>query len=640
MSEVTNNELSRLLEIYQGALNLDFALQDSEAGESRIMPQGLITHLCKILNADGGNFSIYNADDNHLDVRARYQNGVDGLGFSDFKNRFKEIGARQDLRTQSSSYRCFDRQTPILIKRSSTQNVEDMTLDVSTLTLKDNLSAIAVPLKHHGQMMGVLNMDINDASKNCFGSEELHLLLNAALLLPPILHNVLTIETIAKISEVILSKSRADDDSIVLGSVCKIICDYLFIPGAAIFLRDEALHHRVLLCGCNGRPFSQETIQWLRTVNVSDLGQPVQDVLERRHSHRVGGFTECFPLLKNIEQTTGCRVLNLKDKSGLVDGFLILTGGNPNPSESFQRLCNFIADFTSLTLGALKQFDFRTRDAYETAAHELTRNLKTLRNTQTRLERVQKSIDRSFRLEQFPDDTVMHELQTLTNANREHLITSEQTLRELVGPPRHEAKIVTDEYSSPILRAARYRHVEFRKAEKKKTIDLRHEINNICNGFTQIMNGKNVRWDRSRFRTLPKLMELDRQNFHTVFENLIDNAVKYSKPNTNIKLISDVEELQVVLTVINIGPPINIRGAEGSDIFIRRVRGLAATQMAEGLGLGLWQARHVARLWGGDPLRLLFSELIASAPGETQPWANIGFQLEVPVLNPDYITTG
>jgi signal transduction histidine kinase len=135
-------------------------------------------------------------------------------------------------------------------------------------------------------------------------------------------------------------------------------------------------------------------------------------------------------------------------------------------------------------------------------------------------------------------------------------------------------------------------------------------------------------------------MELDRQNFHTVFENLVDNAVKYSKPNTNIKLISEVEELQVLLTIINIGPPINVRGAESSDIFIRRYRGLAATQMAKGLGLGLWQARLVARLWGGDPLRFLFSEPVASTAGDSQRWANNGFQLEIPVLNPDHITSG
>jgi signal transduction histidine kinase len=642
MPTADESELTRLLEVYRGALNLDFALQDSEAGESQIMPHGVISHLCKILKADGGNFSIYNANENHLDVRARYKDGSDGLEFGGFKKRFKEIGTRSDLRTQSSSYRCLDNQTPILIERSSIKNVEEMTLDVSTLLLKENLSAIAVPLKHHGQVMGVLNLDINNALERHFNQDDLRLLVDAAVLLPPILHNVLTIETITKISEAILRKTRTDNDKAVLSIVCELICDFLFVPAAAIFLRDEALRHRVQLSGFHGRIFENEMLDQLTTLNALELEGPLQTVLARTCPYAVGTVAEFLPAFRTLDPKLECRALNLKDKSGLVDGALMIIGSDANPIDSFQRLCNFIAEFTSLTLGALKQFDFRTRDAYETAAHELTRNLKTLRTTQTRLDRVQKSIDKSLRLEQIPDETVMHEFKTAVTANGNHLTTAEQTLRNLVGAPRQEVRSISDddEYSSPILIAARHRHEEFRKAEKKRTIDLRREINDVCNGFNRIMTSKNVRWDRSKFRTLPRLMELDRQNFHTVFENLVDNAVKYAKPNTNIKLISEVEELQVVLTIVNIGPPIDIRGAEGSDIFVKRVRGLVAAQMTEGFGLGLWQARQVARLWGGDPLSLVFSEPIPAAPGDTHPWSNIGFQLELPILNPDHITLG
>jgi signal transduction histidine kinase len=541
---------------------------------------------------------------------------------------------------QSSSYRCFDRQLPVLIESSSIENVEQMTLDVATLMLKDNLSAIAVPFKHHGQRMGVLNLDINDSRRRRFSPHDLKLLTRVAELLPPILHNSLTVETITKITDVILNKKRADEDQIVLATVCKAICDYLAVPWSAIFLRHEALDHRLVLCGYNGRLIPQEILNQLQMIDLDALGPTARDVLVKKQRNAAGTFTDCFPVCIHPTATITCRVFNLRDKSGLVDGFLMLAGGTPSTSDSFLRLCTFIADFTSLTLGALKQFDFRARDAYETAAHELTRNLNQLRNTQKRLERVQSTIDSHYRLERIPEERILHELRTVKNANSGHLLTAEQTLRNLIDTPRQDTKspgTSQDAYSSPILMEARRRQQKFNSAEKKTTIDLRNEINDICNSFNRVMTAKNVTWDWSKFGILPKLIELDRQNFHTIFENLIDNAVKYSKPNTKIRLISDVEELCISLTVINTGPPIDFHGPESSDIFIARYRGLAASKMAKGLGLGLWQASLVAKLWGGDPLRLSFSEPLPSSPGDVQTWASIAFALEIPILNPDHI---
>jgi hypothetical protein len=121
---------------------------------------------------------------------------------------------------------------------------------------------------------------------------------------------------------------------------------------------------------------------------------------------------------------------------------------------------------------------------------------------------------------------------------------------------------------------------------------------------------------------------------------LVDNAVKYAKPGTVIKLASDFQELQIILTLTNVGPPIDNHGPEGSDIFQRNYRGLLADKMAPGRGLGLWQSRLVARLWGGNRLKLLFSEPLPRDPSDSQPWASNAFQVEIPINNPEHIVMG
>ncbi len=637
---VSNTEHSVILSIYKSALSLDFALQ-KQAGESHIMPLQVIKHLCDQLDADGGNFTIYHCDDDYLEVRAWYaRNPV--LDFPAFKAKFTIIARDPVLRTQSSSYRCIDQKRNILIPISSTDDVDRMTLDVSTLTLKSDLSAVAVPFIYHGQIMGVLNMDINNSARKAFNQDDSHFLQELSLLLPPILHNSLTVETITKINDLILNRSSEEDDGTVLASVCKLICDFLFVPWAGVFLRHEAIGNLISLVGYNGHLLTGTDIEKLQRINLTTLGESINNVITKKLQYIKVDINRCFPFL-HLERIINCRALRLADKSELIDGFLLLISTDDNDSESFQRLCQFIADFTSLTLGALKQFDFRSRDTYEIAAHELKRNLSNLGNTQARLERTYKIIDRQSRMQCVLDDQIMHEFKTIQESGQGHLEKANQTLSNLLDTPRVASKSIfgrDDDYSEPILKEAKHRQHLFNLAEKKPTVNLRHEINEICNSFTRVMTRKNVNWDRSKFGPLPRLIDLDRHNFHTIFSNLVDNAVKYSKSNTNIKLISDFQELQIVLMLTNVGPLIDAQGAEKSDIFVRRYRGLAATKMAPGKGLGLWQARAVARLWGGDPLRLAFCEPLSRDPGDGQQWASVGFRLEIPVIDPEHIVRG
>lgn len=649
MALETSIPLPRLLEVYQLALSLDFALQDSEAGESQLMPRGVIKKLCALLDADGGNFTMYHADEDYLEVRAWYSKEPSPMSFAEFRKKMKEIGTTNAYRIQSSSYKCYDRKKPILIERSSVSDVECMTLDVGSLGLRDNLSALAVPFEYHGQTMGVLNLDINDISRRQFNSEDLEFLQYLAILLPPILHNSLTHETITKISELILNKTDEGQEYSVLSAVCKCICDFLFVPWAGIYLRNESVPNYLGVRGHNGPQFGKAFAAEHRRIEVSALGRTTNLTLRHKSigndrsgpRHCEGRIGELFPFIEDNQlRAEPCRVYKLEDKSGFIDGLLILSDSQNNKNDSFMRICQFIADFTSLTLGALTQFEFRNRDAYEIAAHELQRNMRQLLNTQERLEGIYRGVEKDTKIDRTPDEFSLHQFRTIKDANRGHLATAASTLFNLVSTPRKDTALreLTSEYNTPVLIEAKKRNQIFKDIEKKPTIDLRYELNDICNSFTRPMNQKKVTWERERLGEIPKLIEFDRQNFHLVFENLVDNAVKYSKSGTSIRLTASVQELQIVLSIVNTGPPIDMRGPEKSDIFLARYRGLRAERMAaDGVGLGLWQARLVARLWGGDPLKLAFCEPLPLNEGETDRWARVAFHLEIPIHNPNHI---
>lgn len=89
-----------------------------------------------------------------------------------------------------------------------------------------------------------------------------------------------------------------------------------------------------------------------------------------------------------------------------------------------------------------------------------------------------------------------------------------------------------------------------------------------------------------------------------IVQNLLDNARKYGRPGSPIRIAAREEDGVVVLTVANSGPP--IPRASWEHIFERFHRGTMGENIP-GHGLGLNLARELARLHGGD-LRLLGSD--------------------------------
>lgn len=93
------------------------------------------------------------------------------------------------------------------------------------------------------------------------------------------------------------------------------------------------------------------------------------------------------------------------------------------------------------------------------------------------------------------------------------------------------------------------------------------------------------------------LLQADRQRLQRVIANLIDNALKYSRPGGQVIIRLDQNEQQIKVTIEDTG--IGISSGELRRIFERYYR-CDRSRSEHGNGLGLSLARAFARVHGGD----------------------------------------
>lgn len=643
-SDSLDNEtlLDKLLEIYRIALSHDYSSGPVNTQSAQLLPQDVLATLTLHLNADGGNFSIYRANGNYLDVRGWYCSYQPHLTFPEFSNIMQSL-ASLPLRAQSSSYRCLDTNAPILIPVSNSVDPHLMTLDVATLQLKDGLSALAAPLHYHERPMGVIHMDITDTTTHTFGQTDLVFLEYVADLLSPILHHNLMIEQLRRITSACFNQPSGAPFSFAQ-TLCSSAAEILLMPSVGLWLADEHQQSPFILRGSTG-PYFIDTVA-SAVHRIPSLDDPLLDnavfaaqaetevSLELIPSHNTPfRFSDAHPSLY------GLFLPLLDEQTRARSGFIGLVDASPIPSrESYRRLRAFVAHFLSLTLGALSRYEARERISYETSAHELRRNLKNLDNTHKRLATQLRHIDNELVRTAHPlDDAALGELNTICNAFKSHLLAAIETQQNLVRRPtpteiRETYGNKYDDYipiNNPILHQAQIRQDRVALGNSTQSVDIYSEILDICNGYTQSMRKKSVTWSWRMERT-PRLFNVDRQNFNLVFGNLADNAVKYAMPGSLIIVSLIIEDLRIVIDVTNTGPPIDTHGPERADIFLPYQRGRLASCMCEGDGIGLWQAKYVANLWGGD-VRLTDSTAIPpKGKGDAGMWARNTFTIELP----------
>jgi signal transduction histidine kinase len=96
----------------------------------------------------------------------------------------------------------------------------------------------------------------------------------------------------------------------------------------------------------------------------------------------------------------------------------------------------------------------------------------------------------------------------------------------------------------------------------------------------------------------PVVADVDPGRLSTILRNLIDNAIKYSPSGGVIDCTVESGAEMAVITVSDQG--IGIDPEQAGRLFQRFERGRVGERPAQGVGLGLYIARALARLHGGD----------------------------------------
>jgi len=159
--------------------------------------------------------------------------------------------------------------------------------------------------------------------------------------------------------------------------------------------------------------------------------------------------------------------------------------------------------------------------------------------------------------------------------------------------------------------------IDTRKIEPKreKIPDLRKYLIDFARLYTPLIRPKCIHINVTQDTPNNISLEVDRDLFHVVISNIIDNSIKYSfdpedrlkhglsyKPASieskeNVLITADEDEESVSITVSSYG--IGITEEEKSKIFDREFRGVQAPDRAKGTGIGLYLAKEIIKMHNG-----------------------------------------
>src|SRR3989339_171421 len=134
-----------------------------------------------------------------------------------------------------------------------------------------------------------------------------------------------------------------------------------------------------------------------------------------------------------------------------------------------------------------------------------------------------------------------------------------------------------------------------------KPVDVVTLINFAINEKRPLINQNNLTVELSDALSKPIVLKVDKEKIQQVFENLLDNALKFSTPGSKINIGANFENNQVTFFVKDNG--VGIPLANQSKIFARFYRADNATKIDNtGTGLGLYIAKgiieyHHGKIW-------------------------------------------
>lgn len=163
--------------------------------------------------------------------------------------------------------------------------------------------------------------------------------------------------------------------------------------------------------------------------------------------------------------------------------------------------------------------------------------------------------------------------------------------RDIAAEIENEAVRLGELTSSLLGKHAGYKPMEARLA----TTDLRLLVASILETFTSHHRERNIEYVRNL--PDPLYAAVDNDLLRLALNQLLDNAIKYSQPESRIEVSVTQSGAGTEIRVRNNGS--TIPAAEQEMIFQRFYRGARQRHIAPGSGLGLYVARKIAIAHGG-----------------------------------------
>lgn len=200
--------------------------------------------------------------------------------------------------------------------------------------------------------------------------------------------------------------------------------------------------------------------------------------------------------------------------------------------------------------------------------------------------------------------TISHELRTPLTVMKGFLslILKEKDYGELNEKQRkflYRAYDSTDRMVNLVEHILDVNRIAVGKADLKlEAVDIRKIYRIVRRDFTEKLKEKKIRMIEEKSSRLPKAL-IDKERTYQIISNLLDNAVKYSYPNSAIKVSFTKKDGKVIFTVRDSG--VGISQTEQKRVFEKFSRvDNSLTLSASGFGLGLYIVRNLVKAHGGE----------------------------------------
>ncbi len=217
--------------------------------------------------------------------------------------------------------------------------------------------------------------------------------------------------------------------------------------------------------------------------------------------------------------------------------------------------------------------------------------------------RQEETLQRLRELDEMKSDFVAitsHELRTPLAAIRGFINTLRRRLDELSGAETREFLEIVDQQTDRLIRLVEDLLVVSRIEAGK--ITFHPEPVEPGPFLERIVTGMGEHRSRIEIRPhegLPGAMLVDPQRLAQILTNLLQNAVKFSPPETTVTLDVEAARNGMVFTVADHGPGIAVD--ERQRVFERfHQTDSAATRRSEGAGLGLYITKQLVEAMGGS----------------------------------------